>query len=163
MACYLLEGLAEVAGDLPAFLSDYGDALGGARRALLSQAGDARRARIDVLLAQAEGEAAARFSAARSGQAVPTTALATEAEANLVQLAGAEDPEERDGSRLQGALSLVLGEARLEAVDAALRAAGDWPGLRRIAELSQMDNIRTQDRLSEVDLKRTLDSVKTSD
>ncbi|CAK0828765.1 unnamed protein product, partial [Prorocentrum cordatum] len=35
----------------------------------------------------------------------------------------------------EGALSLVLEEARLEALNAALRAAGDWPGVRRIAEL----------------------------
>jgi len=135
MACYLLEGLAGVVGDLPAFLEDYGGALGDARRLLLSQAGDARRARIDDLIAQAEGEAAARFSAARSGHRAPTTTLAAEAEASLVQPAGAEDPEARDGSRLQGAMSLVLGEVRLEALDEALRAAGDWPGLRRVAEL----------------------------
>ena len=135
MACYLLEGLAGVVGDSSAFLEEYDGALEDARRLLLSQAGDARRARIDALIAQAEGDATARFSAARSGHVVPATTLAAEAEASLVQPAGAEDPETRDGSRLQGALSLVLGEARLEALDEALRAAGDWPGLRRVAQL----------------------------
>ncbi len=135
MARYLLEGLGATVGDLPSLLDDYGDALDSARRTLLAQVGDARRATVDDAIAQAEAAAAERFSAVRSGRRAPTATLAAEAEASLVHPAGAGDPEADAQSRLQGSLSLVLGESRLEALDAALRADADWAGLRRMQEL----------------------------
>ena len=76
-----------------------------------------------------------RFDALRSGQSVRATSLVDDAQAWLVHPSGVEDPEAADRSRLQGVLSRLQGEPRLEALDDRLRAASDWPGLRRLREL----------------------------
>ena len=65
MVRFLLEGLAEVAGDLTALLAEYSDTLQAAQSDLFSRVGDARRATVDDAIAQAAAEAAERFSAVR--------------------------------------------------------------------------------------------------
>ena len=131
----MLEGLADVAGDLPALLAEYATTLAVAQRELASQVGDARRARLDNAIAQAADDASERFDALRSGRRMPASSLVDDAQAWLVHPSGVEDPEAADRSRLQGVLARLQGEPRLEALDDRLRAASDWPGLRRLGEL----------------------------
>ena len=125
MARFLLEELAEIVGDLPAFLGDNRATPNAARRSLLSQVGDGRRARVDDAIAQAEIEAAERFSAVRSGHGAPVPSPTANAESSLIHPSGVDDPEADERSRLQGVLTQLLGESQLEALDVVLRAAAD--------------------------------------
>ena len=134
IAVSLLEGLAEVSGDVSG-LADYAASLEAGRRGLLSQVGGVRQAQVDEAMARGAVDAAARFAALRSGQRLPGPTLADVAEAQLIQPAGVDDPEAADAPQLQGIFCRLWGEARWEELDVAMRRSDDWPGLRRMSAL----------------------------
>ena len=99
VATSLLQGLAEVSGDAHALLADYAASMETAHAALLTQVGEARGAQVEDAVRRGAHDAAARFAALQAGRRLPGASLAEMAEGQLVQPAGAEDPEVVDSRR----------------------------------------------------------------
>ena len=113
--------------DAHAFLADYAASTEVAHTRLLALVGEDRGAQIEDVARPGAHGTAARLAALQVGRRLSGASRATMVERQFVQPAGVEDLEVVGSRRFQGVFVRLLGEARLEDLDAHMRGIGDWP------------------------------------